>query len=397
MLKLSEKHLSLGSNTTISMQLHFHKKTELKMALTPEAFINIVKSASTSNVSDIHLRTDEKPCFRLRGDLVPVKMDPMTTDDLKLVCKLMIKDVEVLKKLDTIKEHDGSFSVPGVCRVRYNLLRYQGKMGLILRIISDKVPTTEDLKLPPVINKIAGANAGLVLVTGATGSGKSSTLAAMINYINKTSAVHVLTLEDPVEYVHVPIKARITQREIGSDTLDFNSALRSALRQDPDIILIGEMRDAETISIAMKAAETGHLVFGTVHTTDALSTIGRLIAMFPPEEQGVVRTRLADNLYATISQRLLKTTDGKGRIAAQEIMINNPGIKESILDPLKTKEIYTYIEKGNGKGGSGAQSFDQAITKLYKSGVITMEEAKSNATRPEDFERNLMFGDNSED
>lgn len=364
------------------------------MALTKEAFFNMVKSANASGVSDIHLRTDEKPCFRLRGDLVPVKLEPLTNDDLKLVCSLMIRDTEIMSKIDKIKEHDGSFAVPNVCRVRYNLMRYQGKLGLILRLISDKVPTTEELKLPQVINKIASANAGLVLVTGATGSGKSSTLAAMINYINKTSQTHILTLEDPVEYIHTPIKSRITQREIGADTSDFNSALRSALRQDPDIILIGEMRDAETISIALKAAETGHLVFGTVHTTDALSTIGRLISMFPPNEQHVVRTRIADNLHATISQRLLKTSDGKGRVAAQEIMINNPGIKESILDPVKTAEIYTYITKG--KNGSGAQSFDQAITKLYKDGLITMEEAKSNATKPEDFERNLMFGDDQE-
>jgi twitching motility protein PilT len=364
------------------------------MALTKDAFFNMVKSANASGVSDIHLRTDEKPCFRLRGDLVQVKHDPLTNDDLKLVCSLMIRDTEVMTTIDKVKEHDGSFAVPNVCRVRYNLMRYQGKLGLILRLISDKVPTTEELKLPPVINRIASANAGLVLVTGATGSGKSSTLAAMINYINKTSAVHVLTLEDPVEYIHNPIKARITQREIGADTSDFNSALRSALRQDPDIILIGEMRDAETISIALKAAETGHLVFGTVHTTDALSTIGRLISMFPPEEQHVVRTRIADNLHATISQRLLKTSDGKGRIAAQEIMINNPGIKESILDPVKTAEIYTYITKG--KNGSGAQSFDQAITEIYKKGLITMEEAKSNATKPEDFERNLMFGEDQD-
>jgi len=365
------------------------------MALTKEAFVSLVKSAANSGSSDIHLRTDEKPCFRLRGDLVQVKMDPLTNEDLKLVCAMMIKDQDVLKRLDTIKEHDGSFAVPKICRVRYNLLRYQGKLGLILRLINDKVPTTEELKLPPVVNKIASANAGLVLVTGATGSGKSSTLAAMINFINRTSAVHILTLEDPVEYVHNPIKARITQREIGQDTSDFNSALRSALRQDPDIILIGEMRDAETISIALKAAETGHLVFGTVHTTDALSTIGRLIAMFPPEEQGVVRTRIADNLHATISQRLLKTIDGKGRVAAQEIMINNPGIREAILDPHKIKEIYTYIEKG--KNTSGAQSFDQHITKLFKDGLISKEEAIGNATKPEDFERNLVFGDSQEE
>lgn len=364
------------------------------MAFSKEIFVNLVKSAANSGVSDIHLRTDERPCFRLRGDLVPVKIDPLNNQDLKLICQILIKDEEVIKNLDKIKEHDGSFTINGVCRIRYNFMRYQGKIGLILRLISDKIPTTEELKLPPVINKIASANAGLVLVTGATGSGKSSTLAAMINYINRTSAVHILTLEDPVEYVHPPIKARITQREIGQDTADFTSALRSALRQDPDIILIGEMRDAETISIAMKAAETGHLVFGTVHTTDALSTIGRLISMFPPEEQSVVRTRVADNLYATISQRLLKTIDGKGRVAAQEIMINNPGIRESILDPFKTNEIYTYIAKG--RNGSGAQTFDQHITKLYKDGLISLEEAKSNATKPEDFERNLTFGDDDD-
>lgn len=365
------------------------------MAITKESFIKMVKSAFASNVSDIHLRSDEKPCFRLRGDLVPVKHDPLTNEDLTLICRILIRDPEVIQKLDRIKEHDGSFAVPGVCRLRYNLLRYQGKLALILRLISDKIPTTEELKLPPVINKIASANAGLVLVTGATGSGKSSTLAAMINFINRTSACHILTLEDPVEYLHTPAKARVTQREIGSDTEDFNSALRSALRQDPDIILIGEMRDSETISIALKAAETGHLVFGTIHTTDALSTIGRLISMFPPDEQHVVRTRIADNLYATISQRLLKTKDGKGRVAAQEIMINNPGIKECLMDPLKTAEIYTYIQKG--RNSSGAQSFDQHITKLYKDGLISMEEAKGNATKPEDFERNLMFGDDQDD
>lgn len=365
------------------------------MALTKDSFLNMIKSAFASSVSDIHLRTDEKPCFRLRGDLIQVKHEPLTYDDLKMVCGLMIKEPDVLKKIDQLKEHDGSFTVPGVCRVRYNILRYQGKIGLILRLISDKIPTTEELKLPKVINKIASANAGLVLVTGATGSGKSSTLAAMINYINRTSAVHVLTLEDPVEFVHTPIKARITQREIGSDTNDFNSALRSALRQDPDIILIGEMRDSETIGIALKAAETGHLVFGTIHTTDALSTIGRLISMFPPDEQHVVRTRIADNLHATISQRLLKSADGKGRVAAQEIMINNPGIKECLMDPLKTAEIYTYIQKG--KNTSGAQSFDQHITDIYKSGLITLEEAKTNATKPEDFERNLMFSDTGDE
>ena len=361
------------------------------MGISKEDFIKLVKSAASNGVSDIHIRTNERPCFRLRGDLVPVKTEPYSYDDVKDIALILIKDEKIKDNIDNEKEVDGSYAVPKICRVRYNLFRYQGKMGIILRLINAEIPTTEALGIPPVVNKIASTHNGLVLVTGATGSGKSSTLAAMINHVNQTKPVHILTLEDPVEYIHQPIKARITQREIGEDTNDFGAALRSALRQDPDIILIGEMRDAETISIAIKAAETGHLVFGTVHTTDALNTVGRLISMFPPEEQDAVRKRIADNLYATISQRLLKTVDGKGRVAAQEIMITSPGIKEAICDPQNIAEIYTYIEKG--KRGVGTQSFDQHITDLYKAGKITLEEAKANATSAEDFERNLMFGD----
>lgn len=361
------------------------------MSISREAFHALVKNAMANNVSDIHLRQDEKPSFRLKGDLVAVKMEPLTEQAMKAVCKFIISDPDVVELLDKnkLKEYDGSYAIPGICRVRVNFMKYQGKLGLILRLISDSIPTTEDLGLPEAINKIASAGQGLVLVTGATGSGKSSTLAAMINYINRTQPVHVLTLEDPVEYLHKPIKARITQREIGSDTEDFNSALRAALRQDPDIILIGEMRDSETIGIAIKAAETGHLVFGTVHTTDALSTIGRLISMFPPEEQHVVRQRIADNLHATISQRLVKTADGKGRVAVQEIMVNNPGIREAIEDDSKTIEIYTYITKRT----NGMQTFDQHLTRLYKEGKVTLEEARANASKPDDFERNLQFGE----
>ena len=359
------------------------------MAVTRETFISLVKNAVANEVSDIHLRQDEKPSFRMRGDLVAVKMDPLNEEDMRIIFKVLVKDEEVLEKLDKnkLKEYDGSFAIPNVCRVRINFMKYQSKMGLVLRIISDNIPTTEELGLPECLNKIASAGQGLVLVTGATGSGKSSTLAAMINYVNRTQPVHILTLEDPVEYVHKTIKARITQREIGHDTTDFNSALRAALRQDPDIILIGEMRDAETISIAIKAAETGHLVFGTVHTTDALSTVGRLISMFPPEEQHAVRQRIADNLHATVSQRLVKKIDGKGRVAVQEIMVNNPGVREAIMNEDKTAEIYMYIEKRS----NGMQTFDQHLTDLYKAQKVSLQEAKANASKPDDFERNLMF------
>lgn len=361
------------------------------MPVSKEDFVKLVKSAVANSVSDIHIRSNERPCFRVRGDLVPVKVDPYTIDDVFDVAKILIKDQSKKDALETIKELDGSFAIPKLCRLRFNFLRYQGKAGLILRLINAEIPNSEALGLPAVVNTIAMASKGLVLVTGATGSGKSSTLAAMINHVNENKAVHILTLEDPVEYIHPLKKARVTQREIGEDTDDFGAALRSALRQDPDIILIGEMRDAETISIAIKAAETGHLVFGTVHTTDALNTVGRLISMFPPEEQDAVRARIADNLHATVSQRLLKTKDGKGRVAAQEIMITSPGIREAIQDANKIHEIYTYIRKG--KQGQGTQTFDQHLTDLYKAEVISLEAAKAAATSPEDFERNLMFSD----
>ena len=353
-------------------------------------FIKIVESAVANGVSDIHFRSGEKPCFRIKGDLIPVKVKEFSNEDiLQIMGFITIEDKGELN-FKSIKEFDGSYEIDELCRLRFNFLKYQSKSAIIFRIIPRVIPTIESLKLPSVLKKISSGTNGLVLVTGATGSGKSSTLAAMINYINQTRAVHILTLEDPVEFLHSPIKARLTQREIGQDTDDFESALRSSLRQDPDIILIGEMRDALTISIAIKAAETGHLVLGTVHTTDALNTVGRLISMFPAGEQEAARKRIAENLNATISQRLLKTIDNTQRVVAQEIMINTPGVCEALKDPKKIHDIYTYIEKG--KVNEGTQSFDQHITELYQNGVISMEEAKKHASSPEDFERNLLFG-----
>jgi len=228
-----------------------------------------------------------------------------------------------------------------------------------------------------------------VLVTGATGSGKSSTLAAMINYLNETQALHILTVEDPIEFLHQQKQSRMSQREIGRDTPTFALALKSALRQDPDVILVGEMRDIETLDIALKAAETGHLVFSTVHTSDAMKTIGRLVSLYPAGEQNSARARLADNLHAIISQRLIPAKAG-GKVVAQEIMVNNLGIQECILNEKKTSEIPGFIEKG--KEVSGMQTFDQHLGDLVRTGLITMEIALEYATNPSDFQRNFSFG-----
>ncbi len=365
------------------------------MSYTTETFNQLLMMAVKNGVSDIHLRTGEKPYFRMKGDLKAIKANPITHEDMITFCKVMIKEKNVLERLDTLTEYDGSYQYKNLCRVRVNLLKFQGKFAFILRVINMKIPTIDELGLPSGCKEIAKAKRGLVLVTGVTGSGKSSTLAAMLDEINSNREEHILTIEDPVEFLFASKKCRITQREMGSDTLSFKDALRGALRQDPDIIVIGELRDAETIQIAMKAAETGHLVFGTVHTTNALTTINRVVSMFPPEEQNNVKGRLSDCLHATISQRLLPTQDGKGRVVAQEIMVTSPGIKDSISGKAPLSEIYLLMEKAKRDGVM--QSFDQHLTDLYKQGVLSFDVAKDAASSPANFERNLQFGSSGDD
>ncbi len=365
------------------------------MSYSVETFNQLLMMAVKNGVSDIHLRTGERPYFRVKGDLKSIKANPITPEDMLTFCKIMIKEKEVLERIDTLTEYDGSYQYKNLCRVRVNLLKFQGKFAFILRVINMQIPTIDQLGLPGGCREIAKAKRGLVLVTGVTGSGKSSTLAALLEEINSNREEHILTIEDPVEFLFSSKKCRITQREMGSDTMSFKDALRGALRQDPDIIVIGELRDAETIQIAMKAAETGHLVFGTVHTTNALTTINRVVSMFPPEEQTNVKGRLADCLYATISQRLLPTKDGKGRVVAQEIMVTSPGIKESISGKAPLSEIYIMIEKAKRDGVM--QSFDQHLTDLYKQGILTFDIAKEAASSPTNFERNLQFGSSGED
>lgn len=363
------------------------------MSINKESFHKLLKLATVNGVSDIHLREGENPYFRMKGGLKKIKADSLSKEDMLTICKIIIPDQNILKNINTLKEYDGSYQYGKICRVRISLLRFQGRIAIIMRVINIKVPTMADLGLPSALKGFVNAKRGLVLVTGVTGSGKSSTLASIIQEINRTREEHILTIEDPIEFIFTSEKSRITQRELGEDTDSFKDALRGALRQDPDIIVIGELRDAETIQISMKAAETGHLVFATVHTTDAPSTINRIVSMFPPEEQDNVKLRLSECLFGSISQRLLPTMDGKGRICAQEIMVNKVGIQDCISGKESLSKMYITIEKSKGE----MQSFDQHLTDLYKQKSISFEVASGAASSPTNFERNLEFGESDKE
>jgi twitching motility protein PilT len=360
------------------------------MAVKESTFNELLRAAIEYGASDIHIREGEPPCFRINGDLIPIKSPPVQHDDLSSISSFLLDGVDQLKNLSLIRELDGGKTFEGICRVRFNFFRFQEKLGVILRLIKNNVPSIDELKISKTIKSIAENKRGLVLITGATGSGKSTTMAAMIEHINSLSSGHIITIEDPVEYLFTQNQSRITQREVGVDTGDFNSALRSALRQDPDVIAIGEMRDQETVDICLKAAETGHMVISTIHTNNAENTIGRIIAMFPPEAQKDARIRLSENLFATISQRMLKTKEGTGRVVAQEIMINTPGVRECISGKEDMKNLYTYIREGFNPGAQySSQTFDQHLKLLLKNKVITKQEAIKAASSGGDFARSL--------
>ena len=335
----------------------------------------------TDGVSDLHFKVGRPPLRRINGEMVPMEDTPLTEDTINALVVGMIGPRQ-WQNFQERHELDTSFSISGFTRFRVSLFQQRGSVAVVMRIIPYNVPTLAELGTPKVIADIAMAQRGLVLVTGATGTGKSSTLAGMIDHINEHSQDHIITIEDPIEFLHHDKRSSVDQREVGVDTRDFATAFRAALRQDPDTILVGELRDTETMSIALQAAETGHLVFSTVHTTDAKETVGRLIDAFPPYQQGQIRLQLAASLRAVISQRLPRRADGNGRVLACEVLVVTAAIRAALLEAGREKEMVALMEKG---ASHGMQTFDQSLMNLLQAKLITQDEAIANATSPNDF------------
>lgn len=333
--------------------------------------------------SDLHLKVGQPPIFRIHGRLRRSELPPLTEADLEAVVKQLANPTQI-QRLYEQRELDTSYSVPGLARFRVNVFFQNNKLGAVLRVIPIKIKGIDELGLPPVTKKIAQLNRGLVLVTGPTGSGKSTTLAAIIDEINSTRKVHIITIEDPIEFLHQDKMAAINQRELGSDTHSFAAALKHVMRQNPDVILVGEMRDLETISLAMTAAETGVLVFGTLHTTDSAQTIDRIVDVFTPEEQPRVRMQLANSLKAVISQTLLPKIEG-GRVAAFEVLICHSGVRNLIREG-KTHQIYNLIQTG---ASYGMQLLDQNLKLLVMKKIVTFDDALAKASNPSEFERSV--------
>ncbi len=336
-----------------------------------ERIDHILRASFELKASDIHLTVAVPPVFRIHGELRRYGKAVLTPEDTEAMAKAMIPE-SLWEQFKQIGELDFSYSIRGLSRYRVNAFRQRGSVALAIRTIPTKIPTVEELNMPDILTKILEKPQGLILVTGPTGSGKSTTLAAMINHMNQTSRDHIITLEDPIEFVHSHGNSIIDQREIGFDTKNYANALRAALRQDPDAILLGEMRDLETISTAITAAETGHLVFGTLHTSSAPASIERIIDVYEPAHQPQIRTQLSTVLVAIISQRLFKTADGKGRRAALEILINNPAIANLIRNE-KVHQIESVMQTSRAQG---MVTLESSIIELVRTGVISKEDAQ---------------------
>ncbi|MGQ0846227.1 MAG: type IV pilus twitching motility protein PilT [Sporichthyaceae bacterium] len=348
----------------------------MRLALEP-----YLRAVVDNRASDLHLKPGSPPRVRISGSLVPLReelLDPVEVSDLVLATV----PLDLVDVFATANEVDFALNVPGVGRFRVNIFRTRGEVAAVLRHIGDRPMTLDELAMPETLTKLALEPRGMVLVTGPTGSGKTTTLAGMVDAINSNRAVHVLTLEDPIEVIHTDKLAAISQREIGFDTKTFATALRAAMRQDPDVILIGEMRDSETVQAALAAAETGHLVLATLHTTDARETINRIVDFFSEHEQRQVRLSLAAALKGIVCQRLVPRADGAGRTAVMEVLVSDARIAEAIADPEKTETITDLISAGSW---SGMHSFDQDLCRLVLEGVVSLEEAKLVASRPHDL------------
>jgi twitching motility protein PilT len=356
---------------------------------------DILGMALKSNTSDIHIKAGLPPVFRIDGNLRPLPKAPrLTAESVRGMCEAIMNERQKIK-FEEAMEVDLAYGVPGLGRFRVNVFSQRSSVSAVFRVIPYKVPTLDELLMPEVLRKIAMENRGLVLVTGATGSGKSTTLAAMIDYINSQRTAHVVTIEDPIEYLHRDRKCIINQREVGFDTTGFAPALKSALRQDPDVILVGEMRDLETTETALAAAETGHLVLSTLHTIDAPETITRIVSMFPPHQQRHVRLQLSGVLKGVISQRLIPRAEGKGRVAAVEVMISTARVRDMIDDQEKTTQLKDAIAQGYTT--YGMQTFDQALRNLVLKQVITFEEALRQSSNPDDFKLKFSGIDSTSD
>src|SRR5205809_1397013 len=344
---------------------------------------DLLKTAVESGASDLHLKVGSLPMMRVRGVLTPASdMKKLDQQDGSARSAAIMPTTQ-RQKFKESQEVDLAYSVPGLGRFRCNIFQQRGTVGMVLRVIPMTIRTIDELGLPHVLKKIAEEERGLVLVTGTTGSGKSTSLAAMIDYVNKQRSAHVMTVEDPIEFLHRDNKSMVNQREVAVDTRSFAHALRSALRQDPDVILVGEMRDFETIETGLLAAETGHLVFSTLHTLDATETINRIIAVFPPHQQKQIRLQLASVLKAVVSQRLMPRIDGKGRAPAVEIMISTAFIRDCIVDKEKAHLIHGAIAAGTSQ--YGMQTFDQSIFGLFEKKLVSYEEALRWASNIDEF------------